>query len=97
MIKPNLRLGFIFFSSLISEWRSRRTYLYMTDDVQKEEERNSHEALKNIRGLGNFCNLFVCATKGKKDGIQIPSMSEVAVKVFVMNELELLQKIQGDQ
>lgn len=55
--------------------------MYMTDAAQKEEDIDSiREALKNAKGPGNFRNLFVYAPNGKKDGIQILPVSEVAAK-----------------
>lgn len=38
-------------------------------------------ALKSAKGLGNFRNLFYYAPHGKKDGIQLIPVSEVAAKV----------------
>ena len=37
-------------------------------------------AMKNSKGLGNFRNLFMYAPGGKKDGLQLISISEVAAK-----------------
>lgn len=55
--------------------------LYMTDAAQKEENIDSlRTALKNSKGPGNFRNLFVYAPAGKKDGIQLIPVSEVAAK-----------------
>lgn len=55
--------------------------MYMTDAAQKEEDITGiREALKNAKGPGNFRNLFVYAPNGKKDGIQILPVSEVAAK-----------------
>ena len=55
--------------------------LYMTDAAQKEEDIDSlRTALKNSKGPGNFRNLFVYAPAGKKDGIQLIPVSEVAAK-----------------
>lgn len=55
--------------------------LYMTDAAQKQEEvDNLRKALKESKGPGNFKNLFMYAPSGKKDGIQIIPVSEVAAK-----------------
>lgn len=54
---------------------------YMTDAAQKEEDINSlRTALRSAKGPGNFRNLFVYAPNGKKDGIQLIPVSEVAAK-----------------
>lgn len=55
--------------------------LYMNDPAQNEEDINAlREALKNARGPGNFRNLFVYSPNGKKDGLQVIPVSEVAAK-----------------
>lgn len=55
--------------------------LYMTDAAQKQEDvDNLREALKNSKGPGNFRNLFMYAPNGKKEGIQLIPVSEVAAK-----------------
>ncbi|WP_341743081.1 phage portal protein [Azonexus hydrophilus] len=55
--------------------------LYMTDAAQKQEDVDAlREALKSAKGPGNFRNLFMYAPNGKKDGIQIIPVSEVAAK-----------------
>ena len=38
------------------------------------------EALKNSKGVGNFKNMFIHAPNGKKDGVQIIPIGEVAAK-----------------
>jgi len=38
------------------------------------------KAMRDTKGLGNFRNLFMYAPNGKKDGIQILPLSEVATK-----------------
>lgn len=54
---------------------------YMTDAAQKEEDIDSLRcALRSAKGPGNFRNLFVYAPNGKKDGIQLIPVSEVAAK-----------------
>lgn len=60
--------------------------LYMTDAVQNQADvDNLREALKSSKGPGNFRNLFVYAPAGKKDGIQLIPVSEVAAKDEFMN------------
>lgn len=55
--------------------------MYMTDSAQNQEDIDSlREALKNAKGPGNFRNLFMYAPNGKKDGIQLIPISEVAAK-----------------
>jgi len=55
--------------------------LYMTDAAQSQGDvDNLREALKNAKGPGNFRNLFMYAPQGKKDGIQIIPVAEVAAK-----------------
>ncbi len=55
--------------------------MYMTDAAQKQEDVDAlREALKNSKGPGNFRNLFMYAPNGKKDGIQLFPVSEVAAK-----------------
>ncbi|WP_293935551.1 phage portal protein [Iodobacter sp.] len=55
--------------------------LYMTDAAQNESYiDNLREALQKSKGPGNFKNLMVYAPGGKKDGMQILPISEVAAK-----------------
>ncbi len=55
--------------------------MYMTDAAQKEENVDAlRTALKSAKGPGNFRNLFMYAPGGKKDGIQLLPVSEVAAK-----------------
>ncbi|MGD7095883.1 phage portal protein [Ralstonia pseudosolanacearum] len=55
--------------------------LYMTDAAQKQEDVDAlREAMKGAKGPGNFRNLFMYAPNGKKDGIQLLPVSEVAAK-----------------
>lgn len=55
--------------------------LYMTDAAQKQEDVDTlREAMKSAKGPGNFRNLFMYAPNGKKDGIQLLPVSEVAAK-----------------
>ncbi|WP_435605897.1 phage portal protein [Pseudomonas knackmussii] len=55
--------------------------LYLTDAAQDQGDIDAvRDALKNAKGPGNFRNLFVYAPNGKKDGIQLIPVSEVAAK-----------------
>lgn len=55
--------------------------LYMTDAAQEQEDvDNLRTALKEAKGPGNFRNLFMYAPNGKKDGIQLIPVAEVAAK-----------------
>jgi len=55
--------------------------LYLTDaTVDKDDVDKLREALRNSKGPGNFRNLFMHAPGGKKDGIQILPVSEIAAK-----------------
>ncbi|HEV2679238.1 MAG TPA: phage portal protein [Rhodanobacter sp.] len=49
----------------------------LTDEAQVEDLK---KALKDSKGPGNFRNLFLYAPGGKKDGIQMIPISEVAAK-----------------
>lgn len=54
--------------------------MYMTEDVN-----NIRQAMKSAKGPGNFRNLFMYSPNGKKDGIQIIPLSEVAAKDEFLN------------
>ena len=55
--------------------------LYMSDAAAKTEDVDAmRQALKNSKGPGNFKNLFMYAPNGKKDGLQVIPISEVAAK-----------------
>lgn len=55
--------------------------LYMTDAAQNEDfVTDLRNAMKNSKGPGNFRNLFMYAPNGKKDGLQLIPISEVAAK-----------------
>lgn len=55
--------------------------LYMTDAAQQQSDVDAlRTALKDSKGPGNFRNLFMYAPNGKKDGIQLIPVSEVAAK-----------------
>ena len=54
---------------------------YMTDAAQNQHDVDKlREAMRNSKGPGNFRNLFMYAPNGKKDGIQILPVSDVAAK-----------------
>lgn len=55
--------------------------LYLSDPaVDDDDVMALREALKGARGPGNFRNLFLHAPNGKKDGLQLIPISEVAAK-----------------
>lgn len=55
--------------------------LYMSDPAAKEDDVNAlRKALRDSKGPGNFRNLFMHVPNGKKDGIQLIPISEVAAK-----------------
>jgi PBSX family phage portal protein len=55
--------------------------LYMTDALSDETQiDNLKQAMKDSKGPGNFRNMMLYAPGGKKDGIQIMPVSEVAAK-----------------
>ncbi|WP_036129281.1 phage portal protein [Luteibacter mycovicinus] len=55
--------------------------LYLTDAAANTQDIDSlREALRNSKGPGNFRNLFFYAPGGKKDGMQMIPVSEVAAK-----------------
>jgi PBSX family phage portal protein len=55
--------------------------LYLTDALSDEAQVDAIKtALKNSKGPGNFRNLFMYAPGGKKDGLQLMPISEVAAK-----------------
>lgn len=55
--------------------------MYVTDAAQNETDIDAmRQALKNSKGPGNFRNLFLYSPNGKKDGIQIIPISEVAAR-----------------
>ncbi|MCK3655794.1 phage portal protein [Pasteurellaceae bacterium Macca] len=54
---------------------------YMTDPVQNQDDVNKlREQLRSAKGVGNFKNLFMHSPNGKKDGIQIIPLADVAAK-----------------
>ena len=55
--------------------------MYMTDASHSSEDiEELRKALRESKGPGNFRNIFIYAPEGKKDGIQIIPVSEVAAK-----------------
>lgn len=55
--------------------------MYTSDPLQDESYVNDiRKAMEESRGPGNFRNLFVYAPGGKKDGLQIIPVSEVAAR-----------------
>lgn len=55
--------------------------LYISDPAQQQEDIDAiRTALKESKGPGNFRNLFLYSPNGKKDGIQLIPVSEVAAK-----------------
>jgi PBSX family phage portal protein len=55
--------------------------LYINDAQQQQEDvDNIRTALKEAKGPGNFRNLFLYSPNGKKDGVQVIPVSEVAAK-----------------
>ena len=60
--------------------------LYLTDTAQNEGDiANLRKALKDSKGPGNFRNLFMYSPNGKKDGLQVIPVSEVAAKDEIFN------------
>lgn len=55
--------------------------LYVSDPSQNEDDVTAiRQALKDSKGPGNFRNLFLYSPNGKKDGVQVIPISEVAAK-----------------
>jgi PBSX family phage portal protein len=55
--------------------------LYISDPAQQQDDIDAmRDALKNSKGPGNFRNLFLYSPNGKKDGVQLIPVSEVAAK-----------------
>lgn len=55
--------------------------LYVNDAAQDPNDITAlRQALKDSKGSGNFRNLFYYAPGGKKDGLQISPVSEIAAK-----------------
>ncbi len=55
--------------------------MYITDPAKNEDDINElRRALKNSKGPGNFRNLFMYAPGGKKDGLQVLPVADIAAK-----------------
>jgi PBSX family phage portal protein len=55
--------------------------MYISDPAQDQDDiADIRKALKESKGVGNFKNLFLYSPNGKKDGIQVIPISEVAAK-----------------
>jgi PBSX family phage portal protein len=55
--------------------------LYVSDPQQNQDDIDAiRKALKDSKGPGNFRNLFLYSPNGKKDGVQVIPVSEVAAK-----------------
>jgi capsid portal protein len=53
----------------------------VSDPAQNQDDIDAmRQALKDAKGPGNFRNLFLYSPHGKKDGIQLIPVSEVAAK-----------------
>lgn len=60
--------------------------LYLNDSGMNEEDVDDlRQALKDSKGPGNFRNLFLYSPNGKKDGVQLIPVSEVAAKDEFLN------------
>ena len=60
--------------------------LYMTDSqIDDDDVDGIKQAMKDSRGPGNFRNLFLHAPGGKKDGLQLIPISELAAKDEFLN------------
>lgn len=59
---------------------------YLSEETMTNEDADVlRTALKESKGPGNFRNLFIHAPKGKKDGVQIIPISEVAARDEFLN------------
>jgi PBSX family phage portal protein len=55
--------------------------LYVSDEIQDSKDVDKlRESLRQAKGVGNFRNLFLYSPKGKKDGVQVIPIAEVAAK-----------------
>jgi len=60
--------------------------LYISDPAQQQEDVDAiRTALKEAKGPGNFRNLFLYSPNGKKDGVQVIPVSEVAARDDFLN------------
>ena len=59
---------------------------YLNDEgVSNQDADALRKALRDSKGPGNFKNLFIHSAKGKKDGVQIIPIAEVAAKDEFLN------------
>ncbi|WP_129792549.1 phage portal protein [Sphingosinicella sp. CPCC 101087] len=59
---------------------------YLSEPSMNDDDAQAiRKALKESKGVGNFRNLFLHAPNGKKDGVQIIPISEVAAKDEFLN------------
>lgn len=55
--------------------------MYVNDAAQDQADIDAmRQALRDSKGVGNFRNLFLYSPNGKKDGVQVIPISEVAAK-----------------
>ncbi|HIH6548447.1 TPA: phage portal protein, partial [Proteus mirabilis] len=60
--------------------------LYVSDASQNQSDIDKiRNAMQNSKGPGNFRNLFIHAPNGKKDGVQVIPLSEIAAKDEFLN------------
>lgn len=60
--------------------------LYVTDEAQNQDDIDAlREQLTRTKGSGNFRNVFYYAPGGKKEGVQLIPISEVAAKDDFLN------------
>ena len=60
--------------------------MYMTDAAHTQDDVEAlRKALKDSKGPGNFRNLFMYAPNGKKDGLQLIPVADVAAKDEFLN------------
>lgn len=60
--------------------------MYVSDAAKNMDDIDAmRQALKESKGVGNFRNLFLYSPGGKKDGVQIIPISEVAAKDDFLN------------
>lgn len=60
--------------------------LYLSDAVQNQSDIDKiRKAMQDAKGIGNFRNLFIHAANGKKDGVQVIPLSEIAAKDEFLN------------
>lgn len=64
--------------------------LYVSEEGMTEKDSDAiRKALRDSKGVGNFRNLYVHIPKGKKDGIQLLPVAEVAAKDEFLNIKEV--------